>query len=214
MVRSLYALEKTVFVTKKFVPDQKSILGGWTYQFTKDGSIIWEQKPVAVPVPAPAPTEAKSSSTTTATHTAGEPVLFGETTATRATNDQASLPHQEPAATTTALTSLSHDLSTLTLYQHREASDHRKQDRQGHHKRSAVVHHQEASTSSASQAQQGGRRQRHGGGRRKGKAAAHDDSGSRRRKADSHQKDLGAIVSAEKGKKFDAKTIIDKWQWG
>lgn len=107
--------------------------GGWTYQFTKDGSVIWQQKPVA--------SEAASSSPAASAKNAGEPVLFGNIAAaappasaapTAPTSTYVAPEHLVPSSipftaddsvsyashhgiASTALNALSHDLSSLTV---------------------------------------------------------------------------------------------------
>ncbi|KAF3770751.1 hypothetical protein M406DRAFT_326175 [Cryphonectria parasitica EP155] len=64
--------------------------GGWFYQFTKDGSTIWQQKPVPSETPEPS---------TASANTAGEDVMFGEIAATALALD--------PATITTTITTTS-----------------------------------------------------------------------------------------------------------
>ncbi|KAG8159342.1 hypothetical protein KVR01_011003 [Diaporthe batatas] len=69
--------------------------GGWVYQFTKDFSTIWEQKPVeAAP---PAKSSSASASAAASAPPAGEPVRFEETAAPAPASATAiPLPEQPP----------------------------------------------------------------------------------------------------------------------
>ncbi|KAJ0116155.1 hypothetical protein J7T55_005101 [Diaporthe amygdali] len=113
--------------------------GGWVYQFTKDFSTIWEQRPVE----AAPPTKASSASASTAASAppAGEPVLFEETAALAAAATAIQPPEQPPPSTNyvagsgcacalcyydaaAALHSLPNDVANLTVSGNRDVSRH------------------------------------------------------------------------------------------
>lgn len=257
------------------IPADQVYIGEWTYQFTKDGTTIWQQKPVA--------TEASSSA-----KTAGEPVRFGETAATAltpATNTYAlsqpspSLLVPPSSSSTTAMTvddgmgyasyhdaappialtarSESHDVSTLTVKTNSEdhpttgaqasspahAADQIRPSQQsggsdgysnsthyqnyyssgGAHRhvgtrshsydqRNSVFYSQEAHASSAASTAQKGDPEHHAAHKEERKAR--HAASPRSQKANRYPKTIGEVVSKEKGKSFNSKSIVENWQWG
>ncbi|KAJ4388863.1 hypothetical protein N0V93_006324 [Gnomoniopsis smithogilvyi] len=84
-------------------------------------------------------------------------------------------------------------------------------DDRDHYRDRPVLYSEEARTSQTASATQEGRRDYHvAHKKRQGRHRAV----ARSREAGSHQNTIGEVVSAEKKKQFDAKKIVDGWQWG
>lgn len=79
------------------------------------------------------------------------------------------------------------------------------------HRNYSIVYSEEARASQTTGAVQEDRRDYHTSHKkRQGRHGAH----TRSREAGGHQNTLGEIISAEKEKRFDAKKVVDNWQWG
>lgn len=90
--------------------------------------------------------------------------------------------------------------------QDRKVINHRDNDRNR-----SVLHGEEAGTSQAAGAAKEGHWDYYASHKkRKGRYGA----SARSREAGRHQNTIGEVVSAEKEKKFNAKRIVDNWQWG
>lgn len=232
------------------------IVGEWTYQFTKDGSVIWQQKPVAPEAAAAAAAAAAASSSSEGSaKTAGEPVLFGKTDAAAALPPPTALgtPASAHAVTQqslsssishtadgsvshashygtapTALHTLSHDLSVLTVKENSEprgqahASTTGEPQQAGssaqgsnhHHHGDPLIHGHQASVAIASSSTQKDSRKRPSVRQKEGKARAGSAAPSRSQKAARHPKSLDQVVGREKGKRFDSVAIVQNWQCG
>lgn len=79
------------------------------------------------------------------------------------------------------------------------------------HRSYSIVYSKEARPSRAASASQEAWRDYHASHK---KRQGHHGALARSWEAGSHQNSIGEIVSAEKKKQFDAKKIVDSWQWG
>lgn len=208
--------------------------GGWHYHFTKDGKTIWEQKVPKPEMPKPeAPKPAAASSKTN-----GERVFSGEIPATALTTDH-TVPWAPSSKTTitaddgirypfsndTALSSLYYDLRALTLRgcSNSEAPvnkfrQKRAPQRQGRgiyttsslKDRRFIINHRDTNRDYPIVYSEETRAPKTASAAREGHHGALAGSWE----AGRHKINIGEVVSAEKKKRFNAKKIVDIWQWG